>query len=205
VSPIELTTSLFGLLDVPVVLKMSPIEAAAAFLGLINVALVARRSIWNYPFALAMVSLYAWIFFGEKLYSDALLQPFFFAVNLYGWWNWARARADTGEVRVEQLGNAARLGWLAGVIAASLIWGTLMHRYTDAAFPWWDGSIAMMSVAAQILQSRRRWESWVLWILVDLAAVPLFAVKGLWPTAGLYLVFLALSVWGLIHWTKAKP
>lgn len=183
---------------------MSPIEAAATLFGLINVTLVVRRSMWNYPFALAMVSLYAWIFFGEKLYSDALLQLFFFAVNLYGWWNWSRSRAGTGEVRVEQLGKVARFCWLAGCIAAALAWGTLMHRYTDAAFPLWDGSIATASVAAQILQSRRKWECWLLWIAVDIAAVPLFALKGLWLTAGLYLVFLALSVWGLIQWTKAR-
>lgn len=183
---------------------MSPIEATASLLGLINVTLVVRRSVWNYPFALAMVSLYAWVFFHEKLYSDALLQLFFFAVNLYGWWNWTRSRADTGEVRVEGLGHVARLCWLAGGIAASVGWGALMHRYTDAAFPWWDGSIAMLSIAAQILQSRRNWESWLLWIAVDIAAVPLFALKGLWLTAGLYLVFLALSVWGLIQWTKAR-
>jgi nicotinamide mononucleotide transporter len=184
---------------------VSPIEAAATLFGLINVTLVVRRSMWNYPFALAMVSLYAWIFFGEKLYSDALLQLFFIAVNLYGWWNWTRARAETGEVRVEQLGAVARIVWLIGCAGAAAGWGALMYRYTDAAYPWWDGSIAVLSVAAQILQSRRNWESWVLWILVDLAAVPLFAVKGLWLTAGLYLVFLALSVWGLIYWTKAKP
>lgn len=183
---------------------MSPIEAAATLFGLINVTLVVRRSMWNYPFALLMVSLYAWIFFHAKLYSDALLQLFYVAVNLYGWWNWARSRAETGEVRVEQLGHFARLAWLAGCVVAAGVWGVLMHRFTDAAFPWWDGSIAMFSIAAQILQSRRNWESWALWILVDLAAVPLFAVKGLWLTAGLYLVFLALSVWGLIHWTKAK-
>ena len=117
-----MTTILFGLLDVPLVLQMSPVEAAATLLGLINVTLVVRRSMWNYPFALAMVSLYAWVFFGEKLYSDALLQFFYIAVNLYGWWNWARSRARTGEVRVEQLGYAARLGWLAGCVAASAAW-----------------------------------------------------------------------------------
>ena len=183
---------------------MSPIEATATLFGLINVTLVVRRSMWNYPFALAMVSLYAWIFFHEKLYSDALLQLFFLVVNLYGWWNWARARAETGEVRVEQLSGNARIAWLVGCAIVAAGWGTMMHRYTDAHYPWWDGSIAVMSVAAQILQSRRRWESWVLWITVDLAAVPLFAIKGLWLTAALYLVFLALSVWGLIHWNKVK-
>ena len=45
---------------------------------------------------------------------------------------------------------------------------------TFSIFPWWDGGIAMFSVAAQILQSRRHWESWLLWIAVDIAAVPLF-------------------------------
>lgn len=183
---------------------MSPIEATATLFGLINVTLVVRRSMWNYPFALALVLLYSWIFFHEKLYSDALLQLFFLVVNLYGWWNWAHARAETGEVRVEQLSENARIAWLAGCAIVAAGWGALMHRYTDAQYPWWDGSIAVMSVAAQILQSRRRWESWVLWIAVDLAAVPLFALKGLWLTAALYLVFLALSVWGLLHWNKVK-
>ena len=73
---------------------MSTIEIAAFVLGVINVALVVRRSIWNYPFALVMVLLYARIFYDAKLYSDALLQFFFFAVNLYGWWAWGRAAAS---------------------------------------------------------------------------------------------------------------
>lgn len=183
---------------------MSWIEIVAALLGLANVALVVRRSLWNYPFGLAMVALYAFVFFDAKLYSDALLQIFFFAVQLYGWWNWNRSRAEAGEVRVERLDERARLAWLAGCVAAAVGWGALMHRFTDAAFPWWDGTIAVLSVAAQVLQSRRKLESWVLWIAVDMLAIGLFAAKGLWVTAVLYAVFLALSVWGLIGWTRAK-
>ena len=183
---------------------MSPIEIAAAVLGLINVTLVVRRSLWNYPFGLAMVTLYGFIFYREKLYSDALLQIFFVVVNLYGWFNWARSRAATGEVRVETLDDRARLVWLALCVALVLGWGAMMHRYTDAHFPWWDGAIAMLNVVAQYLQSRRYIESWVLWILVDLLAVPLFAVKGLIPTAILYTIFLSLCVWGLSDWAKAR-
>ena len=44
----------------------------------------------------------------------------------------------------------------------------------------------------------------MLWIIVDLLAIPLFAVKELWLTAGLYGVFLALSLWGLADWLKAR-
>lgn len=183
---------------------MSPIEAVATLLGLANVTLVVRRSLWNYPFALAMVSLYAVIFLRERLYSDALLQGFYFVVNGYGWWNWRRARADAGEVPVVMLPARARVGWGIGAALAALGWGALMHRMTDAAFPWWDGTIAVLSIVAQILQSRRAWECWPLWIAVDLLAIPLFLVKGLWLTAVLYCLFLALSVWGAIDWTRAR-
>lgn len=183
---------------------MSPIEIAAVLLGLVNVTLVVRRSIWNYPFGLAMVALYAWIFLGAKLYSDALLQVFFFVVQIYGWVHWARARAEAGEIRVEVLGSAARAWWLAACVVAAVGWGALMHRYTDAAFPWWDGSVAMLSVAAQLLMSRRYLENWVLWIAVDVLAIGLFEVKGLWLTAGLYAVFLALATWGLIDWARIR-
>lgn len=183
---------------------MSPIEAVATLLGLANVTLVVRRSLWNYPFALAMVTLYAVIFVRERLYSDALLQGFYFVVNGYGWWNWRRAKADAGAVPVVMLNHRARLGWACCTGMAALGWGALMHRLTDAAFPWWDGTIAVLSIAAQILQSRRAWECWPLWIAVDLLAIPLFLVKGLWLTAGLYCLFLLLSVWGAIDWTRAR-
>ena len=82
---------------------MSAIEIIAAALGLANVLLIVRRSIWNYPFGLAMVALYAWVFFDARLYSDAALQVFFFVVQIYGWWNWTRARGGDGLVREIEL------------------------------------------------------------------------------------------------------
>ena len=93
---------------------------------------------------------------------------------------------------------------LAGCAVAAAVWGAVMHRYTDAAFPWWDGTVAMLSVAAQILMSRRYLENWVLWIAVDVLAIPLFAVKALGPTAFLYAIFLALSIWGLMQWARVR-
>jgi len=182
---------------------VSAIEAVAVLLGLVNVWLVVRRSVWNYPFGLLMVLLYARIFFEAKLYSDALLQIFFLVVQLYGWWNWTRSRAESGEVRVLRLGTSERLLWAGACAAATLGWGALMSAYTDASYPWWDASVAIPSVAAQILLSRRFVENWWLWILVDLLAIGLYAAKDLWLTAGLYCVFLCLATWGLLAWRRA--
>lgn len=183
---------------------MSPLEIVAFVLGVINVSLVVRRSIWNYPFGLVMVALYAWIFFGAKLYSDAILQVFFFVVQIYGWMNWARSASLEGEVRVERMTNRDRAFWLVGAVFATLAWGWGMHRFTDAAFPWWDAGVAILSVVAQILMSRRLIENWLLWITVDLLAIGLYATRDLRLTALLYAIFLALSVWGLIDWRHAE-
>lgn len=183
---------------------VSTLEIIAVILGVINVTLVVLRSIWNYPFGIVMVSLYAVIFYQTKLYSDALLQIFFFVVQIYGWWSWQRARAETGEVRVELLSNTARIGWVVALIALTIAWGWMMDTRTDAHFPYWDGAIAMMSVAAQILMSRRYLENWILWILVDVLAVGLYWVKDLKLTSALYVVFLALSIWGFEEWMRAR-
>jgi nicotinamide mononucleotide transporter len=183
---------------------LTGLEWAAAALGLVNVGLVVARSVWNYPFGLAMVACYAIIFFEDRLYSDALLQLFFVAIQLYGWMNWLRSRAASGEVVVLLLGWRARFAWTGGCAVAILVWGWVMHRYTDAAYPWWDGSVAMISVAAQILMSGRYLENWLLWIAVDLTAIPLYFVKDLRLTALLYGVFLVMSVAGLIHWAGKR-
>ena len=79
-----------------------------------------------------------------------------------------------------------------------------MYRYTDAAYPWWDGTIAMLSVAAQILMSRRNLENWVLWIGVNLVSIGLYYAKGLMPFAILYVVFLVLASWGLVGWHRVR-
>ena len=184
---------------------MGGIEIAAALLGVINVLLVVRRSVWNYPFGIAMVSLYFFVFWDAKLYSDALLQIFFLLIQIYGWWAWVRSPQVDHGVAVGWMGITARVKWAIGTAVMILLWGTGMARFTDAAAPYADATIAGLSVAAQILQSLRKVESWLFWIAVDALAVGLFLWRGLNVTAGLYGLFFVLAVVGLAEWKrKAK-
>ncbi|MGV3771106.1 MAG: nicotinamide riboside transporter PnuC [Sphingobium phenoxybenzoativorans] len=182
---------------------MTALEILAVALGLANILLLVRRSVWNYPFGIAMVCLYAWIFFHARLYSDTLLQFFFLLLNAYGWFHWSRAR-DGGAVPVRMLRPRSRIIAIAGVTVASALWGSAMARWTDAAAPHWDGAIAMLSVLSQYLLAKRFVENWIGWIIVDCLAILLFWTRGLQLTAGLYLVFLILSVVGLREWLRAR-
>ncbi len=183
---------------------MTGIEIAAVLLGIANILLIIRRSVWNYPFAIAMVSLYFVIFRDAKLYSDAGLQIFFLGVNAYGWWSWHRNKADAGEIVVQRLGAQALIYWIAGSVAAILAWGWFMASRTDASYPYWDASIAMLSVAGQILMTRRYLENWWWWIAVNAISIPLYLLKGLHLTAGLYMLFLILVFAGLVEWRKVR-
>lgn len=180
-----------------------PIEIAAVICGLTNVVLIIKRSIWNYPFGFVMVVLYAKIFYDYQLYSDALLQVYFFFIQFYGLWYWLKGRDDNGEIIVERLPQKKYAVYLLATLSIWIILSAVMQTFTDASYPYWDGAIACLSVLAQLLLSRRHLESWYLWIAVDILAIGLFAVKSLQPTAALYSVFLVLAVIGLLQWKKA--
>ncbi|MCB1459368.1 MAG: nicotinamide mononucleotide transporter, partial [Nitratireductor sp.] len=136
------------------------IEIVAAVFGFVNVVLIIRRSMWNYPFGIAMVILYGWIFFEARLYSDALLQIFFLVIQIFGIFWWLKGRDDTGLVMARDLpAQSAGLTALTALLA-TLALGYVMHRWTDAALPYWDASTTVLSVIAQVLMARRYVQSW---------------------------------------------
>src|ERR1700754_4812209 len=57
---------------------LSELEFVAVAFGFANIAFLIRKSVLNFPCGIVMVSLYAAIFFETRLYSEALLQVFFF-------------------------------------------------------------------------------------------------------------------------------
>ena len=179
------------------------IEIVAATFGLINVVLIIRRSMWNYPFGIAMVILYCWIFYEARLYSDALLQIFFLVIQVFGIFWWLKGRDDTGLVMARDLSpqSAGMAAMIAMIGTAAL--GYSMNTWTDAALPYWDACTTVLSVIAQILMARRYLQSWLVWITVDVLAIGIYLTKDLTPTAALYALFLCLSIAGYLRWKNS--
>jgi nicotinamide mononucleotide transporter len=187
-----------------VIAFLSSLEGIAALISLIAIILVVRRSMWNYLFGIIGVLLYTQVFYSAKLYSDALLQIYFVILQLYGWWNWTQHRDSSGLAIVERLDARGQLQTALGVALITLALGFGMSRYTDAALPWWDAAIAGLSVVAQILQSLRKLENWLLWIATNIIAIGVYFTKALYPTTILYIILLGLAVVGLQTWRKQE-
>ena len=82
------------------------------------------------------------------------------------------------------------VNWFKGSVA--------LARFTDAALPYADATIAGASVVAQVLLAMRRVENWALWIAINVLSIGVYINRELYLTAGLYVAFLVLATAGLI-------
>ena len=139
--------------------------------------------------------------FHAHLFSDFLLQPFFFVVNIVGWVAWLRHRGQDGAVTVVQCSKRQILLALMGTAAGALLLGMLTKRF-GAAYPFWDGTVAAASVTGQLLLTWRKIENWLWWIGADVVAIGVYTAKGLYLTAGLYAVFLVMAALGYVSWRR---
>jgi len=185
-------------------LGASLIEVIASVAGLLCVILVVLRSMWCWPAGLVQVTLYAWIFFNVKLYSDFGLHIVYIFFQFYGWWNWShgKLKENDTEIRILPLRPKTMVGWAALSLAGSVCLGALMGHYTDASFPYADAFTTVTSLVAQWLLSRRELMNWVFWIAVDVVAMWVYLQKGLYPTSLLYGIFLILCCVGVVSWLK---
>jgi nicotinamide mononucleotide transporter len=184
---------------------MSLWEIVGTLLGVIGVWLMIRQNVWTWPVGIVQVAISAWVFYETNLYSDALLQVFFFAIQVYGWCHWLYAKETAHhELPVTRLSARAIAGWIAIGIVATLGWGDLMRRTTNAALPYWDAFILVFSVISQWLQARKRLENWAGWMIVNLVAIAVYWAKDLRLYAGLYAVFFVMAIMGHVTWQRSR-
>ena len=113
-------------------------------------------------------------------------------------------KGNAPELPVTTLGWPARLGWLAGASALTLVWGWWQAGHTNAAMPYRDAFIASFSMASQVLQVRKRLENWAGWVAVNSVAIVTYWSAELAFTAFLYAIFLVMGGLGWIEWARAK-
>lgn len=179
----------------------STLELVADLVNLIAVLLAARNSVHTWSSGILGCVLFGWLFFESQLYADVTLQGFFIVTSALGWWAWLRGNAGT-QLTVSRTAPGT-LAWMAALaVVVALAYGALLHHFTDAYAPLVDSLVLTFSVLAQLLLMRRRLENWYAWLLVNTLAVPLYASRELYLTAGLYTLFWCNAWYGLYRWRR---
>ena len=182
---------------------VSWLEIVAFVLALVMVVMNMRVNPLAWPLAIISSLLYFGLFWNSKLYGDASLQIFFVVIALWGWWQWLRGtQADGTALQVRALPTARRWQLLAALAVAWPATGLFLKTYTDTDVPWWDAFPTAASLIGQWLLGRKYVDNWLVWIVVNVVSVGLFAYKGLWLTVLLYSLFIAMSFFGWRAWQR---
>ena len=178
-----------------------PIELSANAVTAVSILLAARNSVHTWWTGIIGCVLLAITFGRVALYADVVLQGFFIITCLIGWWQWLRGNAGAAlpVSRVTRREMAVALGVAA---LATVGYGALLERFTDAYAPFVDSAVLAFSVVAQIFLMKRRVESWPVWLLVNTIAVPLYASRGLQLTALLYAAYWCNAWFGWWRWHR---
>lgn len=178
-------------------------EAWGFVTGGICVWLVVREHMWNWPVGLANNVFFFALFFHGRLFADMGLQVVYFGLGVYGWLNWLFGGENHSVLKVSR---TTRIEWLVLLGAIPLCTFGLREILiaVNGAAPFWDALTTVLSLAAQYLLCRKRFENWFFWIAADVIYIPLYLSRHLPLTAVLYAVFLAMCLIGVREWSRSK-
>lgn len=181
---------------------MHSIELIATVLALAYVVLALRQSLWCWPAALLSTILFTHVMWQSALLSDALLQLYYAAMALYGWWRWRQLRQCSAAER----GPVYEWCWqrhavLIGLTAlAGLALGAFMAGYTQADFAYIDAQTTMFSVMATWLVARKLVSNWLYWVVIDAVSIYVYAQKHLYFLTGLFMLYTVIAIVGYFIW-----
>ena len=150
----------------------------AAITGVWCVILTGKGKRSSFIFGLINVVFYAIVSFQAKYYGEVMLNAlYYFPMNFVGWFAWKKHMNDeTGEVVKERLSIKKSVVVYAATAVAIFGYGLILQTL-GGSLPYIDSMSTVISIAAQILSIKRLMEQWVLWIVVDVVTVVMWAVN----------------------------
>jgi len=170
------------------------IAAVTSFVG-VYLGTTGKRITW--PWWALSSALYGVFFYQVDLFASAVLQIVFIIAAVYGWKDWAPTGAVPGRVSTRNRGIIA----IAVVFSVAAL--TPVLSGIGAAATWTDAFLLIGSLTAQIMMVYEKYESWIVWLIVDLAGTIQYALLGYWFTAVLYAIFTVIAVIGWKRWNDS--
>ena len=198
-------TIIFELGGRPVLL----IDLLASLLGLTCVFLAGRNSKYNFWVGYLYTAALFFLFWNKNLYARLLLQPVSLAINILGHYRWTHPKAgeqsseDSKALKVSRLSPTMAVICVAGTTLVAGLWGLTLDKLFPAdPHPYLDCLVTALILLAQLLSSLKKWECWIVWLLVNITQIILHLSVGnvFMPiVCGLYLVN---GLWSLWTWIK---
>jgi nicotinamide mononucleotide transporter len=174
--------------------EVSILEFIAATTSLVGVYLGTTGKRITWPWWVLSSSLYGVFFYQFDLFASAMLQIVFIGAAIYGWFGWAPTGAVPGTISTRN-----RLRIAIGTIVSVAVLSPVLAGI-GAAATWTDAFILIASLVAQLMMIYEKYETWILWLIVNVVATIQYLSLGYWFTAVVYAIFAVVAIIGWKRW-----
>ena len=181
----------------------SVLEAVAVFMAIAYLLLAIRQNIWCWLCAAISTAIYVFLFIDARLYMESVLNAFYFAMAIYGWYHWKTGSGAGHEVPVTTWPRTRHGVAVAAIVGIALVNGYALSRWSDAAFPYVDSLTTWAAIWATFLVARKVLENWGYWLLIDVASILIYWNRGLELTALLFVVYVVMIPFGYLAWRRS--
>ncbi len=179
------------------------LQSVAVVAAILYLLLAIRQNIWCWLFAGISTAIYVWLFIVARLYMESVLNGFYFAMAVYGWYSWYFGRSNGHELPVSRWPPATHAAAIAAIVVISAVNGFLLYRYTSAAFPYVDSLTTWGAIWATFLVARKVLENWWYWLVIDVASIVIYWMRDLQLTSLLFVLYVIMIPFGIVSWTRS--
>ncbi|MBO5087649.1 MAG: nicotinamide mononucleotide transporter [Lachnospiraceae bacterium] len=157
--------------------KDTVIGIISALTGIWCVILTGKGKISSYIFGMINTLLYAYIAYGAKYYGEVMLNLLYYVpTNVIGFVLWKKnMNQENTEVVKKRMKVKTQLLVATGTAFGVFLYGLVLKKL-GGQMPLVDSMSTVLSVVAQILCVKRYMEQWIIWIVVDVVTIIMWAV-----------------------------
>ncbi|HBT93422.1 MAG TPA: nicotinamide mononucleotide transporter [Chitinophagaceae bacterium] len=192
-------------------LQTTWLELIAVIAGIASVWYSRKESILVYPVGLINTTIYIYLSFKGHLLGEASVNLYYTLMSLWGWYLWTRVDPNKHNI-ILQITKSNMRDWFHQILFFLAFYFSLYFSLTylkkdfaPEAIPWADALASAAAYTGMWLMAKKKVESWIWWIITNIASLPLYFIKGYTFTSVQFLVLLVLAIAGLKSWNdKAK-
>lgn len=169
--------------------------------GIFGVWLTMKKNRWCFPIGLINVTVSFYLFFIQGLYADSLQQIVYIFLLLYGWFTWNTSISQPQALLlISRLNTKGIIFSILIIVLTTLLLGTTLSNYTDAKLPFLDSFATSCAFLAQYFIARKKIETWILWMIVNVIYTGIYLKNEMYMYVGLFCIYGILTVMGWKSW-----
>ncbi|MAP80225.1 MAG: nicotinamide mononucleotide transporter [Aequorivita sp.] len=180
------------------------LEIIAVIFGFLSVWYAKQDNILVYPTGIISTAIFVYILAIYSLLGDMMINGYYFAMSIYGWYIWTRKIDNTHYTPITKTTKRENKQSVF-IFIATLVFVFAIYEIFDKWDSWTafvDTFTTAIFFVGMWLMAKKKIENWIYWIIGDLISVPLYLYKGLVFTSFQYLLFTVIAIYGYRAWKQ---